>query len=166
MPLEPDFAAVQAQLAELLATRQSLILSTQDASGACELGVAPYVFDGESFALLLSALAPHTQHLAQYSVGHPSLKIMLLDDEADTRQMFARRRVSLSCQARRLPREDAESQRWFDRLEQRFGAMINLLQGLGDFHIHVLTPIDGRFIAGFGKAYRLEGLRVVEHLRG
>ena len=81
------------------------------------------------------------------------------------RQPFARQRLSLGCVAERLERDDACSQEAFGRMERQFGSIIPLLQGLADFHVFILRPGAGRFVAGFGRAYRLDGLRVVEHLR-
>ncbi|MEW5838232.1 MAG: pyridoxamine 5'-phosphate oxidase family protein [Pseudomonadota bacterium] len=158
---EDGFAALQAQLDAFVAQRQSLVLATQDEHGVCELGLAPFVWHEGGFAVLLSGLAPHTQHLARDS----ALQVMLLDDEASARQPFARQRLSLRCESVRLERESAQSDSWFDLLAQRFGSIVPLLRGLPDFNVHVLSPQQGRFVAGFGKAYRLQGLRVVEHLR-
>jgi len=66
----------------------------------------------------------------------------------------------------RLAREDERSDAIFELMQARFGTIVPLLRGLNDFYVFVFTPKQGRFIAGFGKAYRLEELRVVEHLRG
>ena len=153
---------VQKQLEHLLSTRQSLVLATHDVHGECELGTAPFVWDDGLFALLLSGLAPHTRHIEAGS----SLKIMLLEDEVHARQAFARQRLVLNCSASRLERESEQSDKLFGLFAQRFGSIVPLLRGLGDFHVYVFKPQGGRFVAGFGKAYRLEGLQVLEHLRG
>ncbi len=158
---DSDNLALQKQLDEFLTHRQSLVLATQGEDGISELGLAPFVWHDGAFAVLLSGLATHTQHLAH----EPRLQVMLLEDEADARQPFARQRLSLRCEAVRLERESAQSDILFDRLAERFGSIIPLLRGLADFHVFILTPQGGRFVAGFGKAYRLDGLRVVEHLR-
>ncbi|HES75644.1 MAG TPA: HugZ family protein [bacterium] len=157
-----DFSSVQSQLAGLLSSRQSLVFSTCDAQGLSELGVAPFVYDEGDFAVLLSNLAPHTQHL----LHSPHIQVMLLEDEAETRQPYARVRMSVSCAAQRLARSEARSDAVFELMQARFGSIVPLLRDLDDFHVFILTPKYGRFIAGFGKAYRLEGVSVVEHLRG
>lgn len=157
-----EFMAVQNQLDDFIAQRNSLVLATHDAQGECELGVAPCVHVDGAFAVLLSQLAPHTRHLET----EPRLNVMFLQDEADLRQPFARQRLVLSCDAARLERADARSDALFEQMESCFGSIVPLLRGLADFHVFVLTPRSGRFVAGFGKAYRLEGLQVAEHLRG
>ena len=157
-----DLSPVQQQLASFIAARQSLVLATHDTQGECELGVAPFILVDGVFAVLLSRLAAHTRHLEHA----PRAQIMLLEDEVETRQPYARLRMSVSCDATRLEREDALSDAIFELMQARFGSIVPLLRGLNDFNVFTLQPKVGRFIAGFGKAYRLEGLNVVEHLRG
>ncbi len=162
LELTKGISIAQHQLEQLLSARQSLVLATHAEYGECELGTAPFVWDEGAFALLLSRLAPHTRHLEAGS--RP--KIMLLEDEVDVRQPFARQRLTLTCDVQRLERDDARSEALFVRMEQCLGSIVPVLRGLADFHIYVLRPAGGRFVAGFGKAYRLEGLQVIEHLRG
>jgi len=157
-----DFTPVQEQLASFIALRQSLVLATHDALGECELGVTPFVFVDGVFAVLLSGLAPHTRHLER----EPRAQIMLLEDETETRQPYARLRMSVRCEVTRLARDDERSDAIFAQMQARFGSIVPLLRGLNDFNVFTMQPKDGRFIAGFGKAYRLDGLSVVEHLRG
>ncbi len=157
-----EFSSIQKTLESFIATRQSLVLATADAEGGCELGVAPFVHVEGAFAVLLSGLAPHTRHLEH----EPSAQIILLEDEAETRQPYARLRMTLSCVVTRLAREHERSDAIFELMQARFGSIVPLLRGLNDFHAFVFKPKQGRFIAGFGKAYRLDGLSVVEHLRG
>ncbi|MGD9888288.1 MAG: HugZ family protein [Halothiobacillaceae bacterium] len=159
--LKSDFSDQQMQLEAFISKRQSLVLATHDAQGACELGVAPFVLVDGMFAVLLSGLAAHTRHLER----EPRVQIMLLDDEADSRQPYARLRMSVSCDVTRLARTEPRSDAIFELLQARFGSIVPLLRDLDDFHVFIFTPKHGRFIAGFGQAYRLEELRVVEHLR-
>lgn len=157
-----DFTAAQNQLESFIATRQSLVLATHDAQGKCEMGVAPFVHVDGAFAVLLSGLAPHTRQLER----EPHAQLMLLEDEAETRQPYARLRMTVSCDVTRLARENERSDAILELMQARFGSIVPLLRGLNDFHVFIFAPNHGRFIAGFGKAYRLEELRVVEHLRG
>lgn len=185
----PDLGAVQAELDAFLASRRSLVLGTQGEDGCVELSVAPFVpFELQaplpracaSFALsgpwtwmprgcenrmsglavFLSDLAPHTANLRRTGAA----EVLLLEDEAEARQPFARTRLSLTCSVGMLDREDAQGRAVLEAMEAAFGGIVPLLRGLPDFHLFLLVPRVGRYVAGFGKAYRLEGLRVVEHL--
>ncbi|MEW6765360.1 MAG: pyridoxamine 5'-phosphate oxidase family protein [Pseudomonadota bacterium] len=157
-----DLAPVREELSAFLASRASLVLGTRGDEGRAELSVAPFVADVDGFVIFLSDLAPHTRNLRR----EPRAEVLLLEDEAETRQPFARRRVSLSCKVDSLDRESEEGGTLLDRMEAAFGGIVPLLRSLPDFHLFRLTPQAGRYVAGFGKAYRLEGLTLVEHLRG
>jgi putative heme iron utilization protein len=159
---DKDFSAVQNQLESFIAARQSLVLATHAAQGECEMGVASFVHVDGALAVLLSGLAAHTRHLER----EPRAQVMLLEDEVETRQPYARLRMSVHCDVTRLAREDERSDVIFELMQARFGSIVPLLRGLNDFHVFILAPRHGRFVAGFGKAYRLEELCVVEHLRG
>ncbi|MEW6467153.1 MAG: pyridoxamine 5'-phosphate oxidase family protein [Pseudomonadota bacterium] len=156
----PDLEAVQADLEAFLASRRSLVLGTRGEDGQVELSVAPFVPHGDGLAVFLSDLAPHTANLRRY----PSAEVLLLEDEADASQPFARTRVSLSCNVRPLERDDEPEGAVLEAMEAAFGGIVPLLRGLPDFHLFILEPLVGRYVAGFGRAYRLEGQRVVEHL--
>jgi putative heme iron utilization protein len=155
-----DLGEAQAELAAFLASRRSLVLGTLGEDGRVELSVAPFVPHGDGFAVFLSDLAPHTGNLRRTGLA----EVLLLEDEANTRQPFARTRVSLSCRAGMLDRGSAQGEAVLQAMEASFGGIVPLLRGLPDFHLFVLTPGGGRFVAGFGRAFRMGGLRVVEHL--
>lgn len=40
--------------------------------------------------------------------------------------------------------------------KERFGETVDLLQSLPDFHLLALTPVSGKYIAGFGKAFSID----------
>jgi putative heme iron utilization protein len=156
----PDLGEAQAELAAFLASRRSLVLGTLGEDGRVELSVAPFVPHGDGFAVFLSDLAPHTGNLRRTELA----EVLLLEDEAAARQPFARTRVSLTCRAGMLNREGVQGRAVLQAMEASFGGIVPLLRSLPDFHLFVLTPGGGRFVAGFGRAFRLEGLQVVEHL--
>jgi len=51
-------------------------------------------------------------------------------------------------------------------MEARFGNVVGLLRGLGDFVMFRLVPQSGRFVMGFGQAFVLAGagLRELQHI--
>ncbi|MGB9670101.1 MAG: HugZ family protein [Halothiobacillaceae bacterium] len=156
----PDLGEAQAELAAFLASRRSLVLGTLGEDGRVELSVAPFVPYGDGFAVFLSDLAPHTANVRRTGRA----EVLLLEDESDVRQPFARTRVSLTCHAWMLDRQGAAGKAMLEAMEAAFGSIVPLLRGLPDFHLFILKPTGGRFVAGFGRAFRLEGVQVVEHL--
>lgn len=87
-------------------------------------------------------------------------------DEQDSRQIFARQRASYQCDVEIVHRDVEEYAIILDKLEDRFGNVVDLLRGLSDFILFRLKPYQGQFVMGFGKAFKLrgEGLLKLEHI--
>ena len=140
---------------------RSLILATTDADGTPQASPAPFIRDAQGrYHVFVSGLSPHTAHLA---TGRP-VGILLAEDEADTLQIFARRRLSHSCTVAEIDRGSGDWDACLVQFVERFGSIVDLLRGLPDFRLFRLTPETGRFVRGFGQAYRVVGglLRPIE----
>ncbi len=150
-------------LGQLLEGAKTLQLATLDVSGEASISYAPFVRDDAgNFYIFISGLASHTQEVLQ----HPVVAVMVIADEQDTRQMFARTRATYRCVAEVVARDEVLHAQILDAMEVRFGNVVGLLRGLGDFVMFRLKPQSGRFVMGFGQAFVLagEGLRDVQHI--
>ncbi len=150
-------------LGQLLNQAKTLQLATLDALGEPSISYAPFVQDDAGhFYIFVSLLSNHTQEMLQ----HPQLSILLIEDEQDARQIFARTRASYRCTAQVVERAAVEYAPLLDAMEVRFGNVMGLLRGLGDFVMFRLVPQSGRFVMGFGQAFVLagEGLRELQHI--
>lgn len=132
---------------------RSLILATVDGQAVPRASYAPFVRDSGAFYVYLSRLSEHTRDLLQ----NPVVSIMLIEDEAEASQVFARKRVSYLCESQTLERDGAGYDAVLELLTSRFGNVMILLQTLPDFVLFRLKPVSGRFVSGFGKAYGLTG---------
>ena len=142
---------------------QTLQLSTLTAEGKPHASYSPFVADESgNFYIFISQLAEHTQNL----LANPQASILLIQDEAETRQIFARRRISYQCNVEMIEEEHNEYADLLDSMEKRFGNIVELLRGLPDFILFCLVPDEGQYVQGFGKAYKLvgEGLLELEHI--
>lgn len=142
---------------------KTLNLSTLDKSNKPRASYAPFVEDQDgSFYIFVSQLASHTQDL----LGSKEASILLLEDEAKTRQIFARQRISYQCQIEIIRENDDAYVMQLDALEKRFGNVVDLLRSLPDFVLFRLKPYEGQYVKGFGKAYKLVGadLKELEHI--
>lgn len=151
------------QLLQLLTTQQTLQLATLDTNGNPAISYAPFVRDEiGNFYIFISGLASHTQDLLQ----HPAVAVMLIADEQDARQIFARTRVTYQCSAEVVTRDTPEATSLLDAMQARFGEVVGVLRGLGDFVLFRLKPQSGRFVMGFGQAFVLTGdaLQTLEHI--
>ena len=129
---------------------QSLMLSTLNSDGTPDTSYAPFVMTADrAFYIFVSGLSSHTQNLLR----SPVASFLLIEDESQASQIFARRRLSYTCRAERLERGTPAWDPIVDQFEHRFGGLIPMLRQLSDFQIFRLTPYQGRFVVGFGAAY-------------
>ena len=136
---------------------RSLIIASIDDEQGPGASYAPFVRDDAgNFYIFVSLLAEHTRNL----LARPRAAVMLIEPEAQARQIFARRRVTYRCRVEDVPRESQEASVHLARFREQFGEIMELLGGLGDFRLLRLVPTEGRFVIGFGQAYRLRGDRL------
>jgi putative heme iron utilization protein len=154
--------AARGALARLRAAR-SLVLATLNEAGEPEASYAPFVIDEAGrFIVFVSRLSSHTANLLERG----SASVLLIEDEADSAQIYARRRVSYRCNVERLDRAGKEGEVVLQGLAARHGEIIEVLRGLADFELVALRPRSGQLVVGFGRAYRLGGDRLdqLEHI--
>jgi len=82
---------------------------------------------------------------------------MLIDDERDSNNLFARCRVRYQCEAEVIEPSDEQYPTLLDRYQERHGKVVPLIRQLPDFILFRLVPQSGMFVVGFGEAYRIEG---------
>ncbi|MCK5813259.1 MAG: pyridoxamine 5'-phosphate oxidase family protein [Cocleimonas sp.] len=141
-------------LAELQQSVQSLFLSTlTKKEGVPNASYAPFICDNaNNFYLFVSQLAPHTADLQ----ANPQASILLIEDEKDCRQIFARKRLSYSCYATVVEKKEANYEGLLDQFDARFANMIPLLRTLPDFILFKLSVESGSFVQGFGQAFKID----------
>lgn len=145
---------VTAEYQNFIQEFQSIIISTVNEEGMPNGSYTPFIIDeSKNIYIYVSGLSTHTQNLNV----NPRASVMLIEDEAQTPQIFARRRLNYDCTAALIERETDEWKSIVDKFEVRFGEIIEMLRGLADFRIFKLTPHSGRFVIGFGQAYHISG---------
>ncbi|MBD0269146.1 MAG: pyridoxamine 5'-phosphate oxidase family protein [Cyanobacteria bacterium Co-bin8] len=133
--------------------RQSLMMSTVTADGMPHASYAPFVMDEDHrLYIYISGLSAHTQNLERSG----KVSVLLIADESETPQIFARSRLTYDCTAQLLERETPTWDHVVSRFESRFGNIIEMFRQLEDFRIFQLTPYAGRFVVGFGAAYDVD----------
>ncbi|KYC40682.1 pyridoxamine 5-phosphate oxidase [Scytonema hofmannii PCC 7110] len=143
----------------------SVAIATVSTDGIPNASYAPFVFDeNKNIYIYVSGLATHTQNL--HAV--PTVSVLFIEDESQTKQIFARRRLIFDCTATLIERDTDSWQQIVDRFEARFGDIIQMLRELPDFRIFKLTPNTGRFVIGFGAAYEVDpnGFATLKHITG
>jgi heme iron utilization protein len=139
-------------LQELLASQQTLLLSTASVSGVPDLSYAPFVRDQAGcFYIFVSELAAHTANL----LANPQASVMFIRTESESSNLFARERAVFNCKAREISRNEHLYTTQLKAMQDQFGEVISLLRPLSDLHLFALCPESGRYVAGFGQAYTI-----------
>jgi hypothetical protein len=132
-------------------SKRTLILGTVSSDGWPDASYAPYVESEGAFFVFVSRLAKHTGNLLESQRCH----VLFIEDEQETTNLFARRRLSYHCQVSDLDRDSPEGIARLEEFLSEFGPVVNMLRSLPDFHLLKLQPIRGSFVRGFGQAFSL-----------
>lgn len=138
---------------KLMASQQTLILSTATANGVPNISYAPFARDHAGlFYIYVSEMAEHTVNLLR----NPQASILFIRPESESRNLFARERAVLDCSVKEIIRGTEIHTRQIKALQEKFGKIISLLSTLPDFHLFALRPECGRYVAGFGQAFTID----------
>ena len=149
-----NFTVVTAGIDQLRRQCRTLVLATVDEGNTPLASQTPFVMNASNeFLVLVSGLAEHGRNLK--TSAHAG--IMLLQDEAGLVNPFARERLNYRCQVRAMLRDTKEWRDGEQFFRQRFGKFVDTLLQLPDFAMYCLKPLEGRYVAGFGAAYKLTG---------
>lgn len=133
---------------------QSVMLATSTAKGCNDCSYTPYILDQQRHLIIfVSQLAPHTQNLQE----NGQAGLLFIEDESKTRNIYARKRLSLNAIARLIYPDDPNYADHLEQLAEVHGKMVNMLRQLPDFLLFELIPHEGRFVRGFGDAWDLKG---------
>jgi len=137
---------------ELMASQQTLLLSTVSANGVPDISYAPFVRDHAGvFYIYVSEMASHTTNL----LNNPRASLLFIRSESESRNLFARERAVLSCSVKEISRDDAIYADRIQTLQDKFGEVVSVLRSLSDFHLFALRPENGRYVVGFGRAFTI-----------
>lgn len=140
-------------LRDLLASQQTLLLSTTSINNVADLSYAPFVRDQAGcFYIFVSDLVAHTANL----LANPQASVMFIRPESESRNLFARERAVFNCKVREIKPNEPIFLTQLTALQGKFGEVVGLLRSLSDFHLMVLCPESGRYVAGFGQAFMID----------
>ncbi|PPD31563.1 MAG: pyridoxamine 5-phosphate oxidase [Methylomonas sp.] len=137
---------------DLITQHNSLLLASLSTDGKVDIGYAPYCRDEAGFYIFVSELAKHTPNL----LSNPQASILFIEPEASATNPFARRRLTMDCQVQQISKTAPHYNHTLDALATKFGEIVSVLRSLPDFHLLLLKPQHGQFVAGFGKAFSVD----------
>ncbi|MEM9926184.1 MAG: pyridoxamine 5'-phosphate oxidase family protein [Cyanobacteria bacterium P01_D01_bin.50] len=138
----------------LINSVRTVVLGTVSFGGIPNVSYAPFVIDeAKNIYIFVSKLSIHTSNIQ----ANARASVMLIEDETKSKQIFARRRLTYSCDATTVGRNSTEWEHIANQFDQRFGNIIYIFRNLPDFNIIKLTPFEGLFVIDFGAAYQIPG---------
>ncbi|MGW8247108.1 MAG: HugZ family pyridoxamine 5'-phosphate oxidase [Acidiferrobacterales bacterium] len=153
---------VEQKITELKKRHTNIVLATIDGDGLALASQTPYALDeAGNFLILVSGLAEHGKTLRSAE----AVNVMLMEDENGLANPFARERLNFTCKVEMLEPGSEGRTNGEQLLLQRFGKFVQTLIQLPDFTMFRLSPVSGRYVAGFGAAYAIENGKI-RQLRG
>ncbi|MGR5298345.1 heme utilization protein HutZ [Vibrio mediterranei] len=146
------------EIKEFRQERKTIQLATVDEEGRPNVSYAPYVQNQDGYFVLISQIARHARNLEK----NPNVSLMMIEDESDSKQLFARKRLTFDAVASTVERDTEQWQAVIAQMQDRFGEIIDGLSQLQDFILFNLKAEQGLFVKGFGQAYQVSGDDLVD----
>ncbi|AJR08957.1 heme utilization protein HutZ [Photobacterium gaetbulicola] len=137
---------------------QTIQLATVDADGKPNVSYAPFALLDDGYYVLISQIAKHARNLLE----NPRVSLMMIEDEAASKTIYARKRLTFEANVVVVERETKKWQVAVEQLKQRFGDIVDGLSGLEDFKMFRFEPTQGLFVKGFGQAFQVGGDDLVD----
>ncbi|MDG3013091.1 pyridoxamine 5'-phosphate oxidase family protein [Speluncibacter jeojiensis] len=132
-----------------LAGRRTVVIATRDENRDPFLSIAPFVVHDGALYVYVSEVADHYRYLR----AAQSVRILVHGDESASPNVFGVERAAFVCTAEQQSDEGRDAV--FEKFAEHTNAkLVETLRGL-DFHLFRLTPQDGRYVVGFGKAFEV-----------
>ncbi|MBI2109139.1 MAG: pyridoxamine 5'-phosphate oxidase family protein [Parcubacteria group bacterium] len=148
----PESADIDKEVREFVEKRKTLILATSSAEGKPTASYAPFVKSGTSFYVFLSTTVPRTGDILETK----QVSVLLIADECESKNIFARHRIEMLCRAVMISREYSLYETTLALFRKKFGKIFDEMPKLADFKLFCLTPTGVvRYVKGFGQAYDL-----------
>ena len=134
---------------EQLFNQKTIMISSLNEGGEPFISYAPFVKVEDKVYIYLSRAAEHYFNLLK----NPNVSIMMIEDEAVAKTVFARARVSFKATATMM--KEVPENIWETFGEVQGKEMVQMLRKM-DFDMFELQLHKGRLVKGFGKAYDVE----------
>ena len=138
--------------------QKTLQLASITKDGLPHISYSPFVYLSDCYYIFISDIAKHGQNLKI----NPQVSIMMIEDEEQSKNIYARKRLTFDTEANLIARDSQHWQTTISTFEQQFGEIVSNLSKLSDFHLYQLVPKAGRFVKGFGQAFDISGADQVD----
>jgi len=145
-----DTESMKKKYIDFVESRKTLVISSIDENGDPFVSYAPFVKKDGKLYIYISRISDHYR----YVEDNKRIYVMLIADEAQSQNTFARERARWACSTANIGNEGHDEV--FALFNESFGGkLMDMLRGL-DFSLFELTPIEGRYVVGFGQAFDVD----------
>jgi putative heme iron utilization protein len=139
---------------KFIETIKTVVIGSIDSNGSPFSSYAPYIYDQNKFYIYISDIAAHSNNIR----AKPETSLFFIQDESQTKNLFARKRISLQCNANIIPRDNSRFEEVLNLFEKKFDStMVQMLKKMLDFNLFELSVNSGEATFGFGEAYSIGG---------
>lgn len=139
---------------QFLSTIQTAVIGTLDANQKPFSSYAPYVYENNRFYVYISNIATHAKNLH----ANPHASLLFIEDENQSKNLFARRRISLQVEASVITRKSQRFENVLDLFAKKFdSSTVVMLKEMQDFNLFEFAVKYGEATFGFGEAYLVGG---------
>ncbi len=131
---------------------KTVLMATSTSDGTPEISYSPYVIVDGSLYIFVSDLSLHTGNLK----SNPRASLLFIENESDSDNLHARKRVTFPARATLVPRDDKTWEHVLKHMENKFGEIIPLLKSLPDFHLFAMHTDSAVIVRGFADAHTVD----------
>ncbi len=133
---------------------ESAVIGSIDEEGRPFSSYAPFVYHEHRHYIFISDIARHALNLKHSGTG----SLFFIEDESQTANIFARKRISLQCDVTAVSRDEKAFSTVMKQFEQKFEpSMVGMLMSMQDFNLYAFRTVAGEATYGFGEAYTVGG---------
>jgi heme iron utilization protein len=139
---------------EFIKKFQTVVIGTIDTNNLPFSSYAPYIYDQNKFYIYISDIATHAKNLKE----NPNISLFFIEDESSSKNLFARKRISLQCVSKIIKRKTQRFEEVMQLYNKKFdSSMVTMLKNMTDFNLYESEVKSGEATFGFGEAYTIGG---------
>ena len=144
---------------EFISNIKTAVIGTIDENGLPFSSYAPFIYEGNRFYIYISDIATHAKNIRL----NQNASLFFIEDESKSKNLFARKRISLQCTSAMIERDTQEFEKMLSLFGKKFdSSMVETLKNMTDFNLFELKVNSGEATFGFGEAYLIGGAEMNE----
>lgn len=138
---------------------KTAVIATIDKNTLPFSSYAPFIYENNRFYIYISDIATHAKNIQL----NPHAALFFIEDESQSENLFARKRISLQCDSVKITRNSEKFEKTLALFGKKFDtSIVEMLKKMTDFNLYELKVTSGEATFGFGEAYLIGGDKMDE----